>query len=857
MADLFDDAKRFVSNLTGIPGRQAYFLEVPGTDSAAALSVVSVEATEKMGAPTEVRIVLTHPSPLARADYLNRDAVFHIVSADGVARTFSGSIAGLSTLQTTADFTKYEVVLKSHFARLEAVTTSRIYQHQTTPQIIEAVLRSHGLEGHQFEFRLRREYPQHLFRFQYKVDDLSYVQMLMQKAGIYSYIVETEHGDQIVFADDVDHYLWNPHLTVPYRELAGLEATGTEAVTALKTHAIVVPQSFVVADYNPEQAWERFRDEANVAPQDPTTYGQPYVYGTHHLDQAGAQWEAQLRHEAAIAEQVVYEGESNVLVLQAGRVLTLDTALPDAPDGQIVTEVTHSGARDRAYTNSYKAIPANRRFRLKLEEKRWPKIAGTLSARVTSPDQYKYAYVNAAGYYTVRFDVDFADWPAGGESVPLRLAKPFAGKLQTGFHFPALHNDEAVVSFRDADPDKPEIIGFHHHSQARDLVTSDRRWLSRNMIRTQSNNKLRMEDWAGQEGVKLSTEHSGTSHLDLGYLVDEKLERRGEGFELRTSGHGVGRGGKGLHLTAYDRPGASGQQLDMQETIAQLEQALALAKSLGDAARTAKAVPADTDAQQQVKDELDGLKQPGLLTSAPASIGIAAGAGVQVAAQENISAVAGKNADFSVMKRFTVAAGELVSLFAQKLGIKIFAAKGPVKIQAQSDAMSLVASKDVTVASVNGAVRISARKELTLNCGGAFIQLKDGSITLGGPLDLFLKVITIQKKGKESLDPSFDVLPSGKVGDLPHFLEINHHYTDIEPVRNAPYKVQLSDGTILSGTLDATGFARLDGVEPGKATVELGEDARHWTGEAKRPNSSSDAATDAQTGINLVRTFLS
>jgi type VI secretion system secreted protein VgrG len=52
------------------------------------------------------------------------------------------------------------------------------------------------LEGHQFAFRLRREYPKHLFRFQYKLDDLSYVRMLMQKAGIYSYIVETEHGDQ-------------------------------------------------------------------------------------------------------------------------------------------------------------------------------------------------------------------------------------------------------------------------------------------------------------------------------------------------------------------------------------------------------------------------------------------------------------------------------------------------------------------------------------------------------------------------------------------------------------------------------------------------------------------------------------
>ncbi|MFP3590024.1 hypothetical protein SCB29_41420, partial [Paraburkholderia sp. SIMBA_055] len=79
--------------------------------------------------------------------------------------------------------------------------------------------------------------------------------------------------------------------------------------------------------------------------------------------------------------------------------------------------------------------------------------------------------------------------------VPLRLAKPFAGKGQTGMHFVALDNDEAVISCRDGDPDKPEVIAFHHHSQARDLVTNDRRWLSRNMIRTQANNKLRMEDW--------------------------------------------------------------------------------------------------------------------------------------------------------------------------------------------------------------------------------------------------------------------------------------------------------------------------------------------------------------------------
>ncbi|WP_027796319.1 type VI secretion system Vgr family protein [Paraburkholderia acidipaludis] len=765
MASLYDEARQFVTSLTTIPGRQAYFLEVPGTDSAAQLSVVSFTATEKMGEPNVITIEVTHPGQLARADYLNRDACFKIVPDDGVPRTFSGYIGRMSTVQTTRDYTKYAMVLTSHFARLKARTNTAVFQHLTIPQILQKLLRAHGIREHQMLFRLRGNYPKLLWRFQYQMTDFDYAHMLMEKAGIYCYVVETEYGDQIVFGDDIDHYIYDPRLIAPYREAAGLEAGGVEAISTLKTHTEIVPQSYMVADYNPESAWERFKDEANVAPQDSTTYGQPYIYGTGHLDQAGAKWEAQLRHEVVLARQIVYEGESNIVALQCARVLETDIVLPDAPQGQVITEITHRGARDKPYSNSYKAIPADRRFRLQLEPSKWARIAGTLSARVCSPDKYTYGYLNAAGYYVVRLDADFGDWPKGGESVPLRLAKPFAGKLQTGMHFVALDNDEAKITFRDGDPDKPEISGFHHHSQARDLVTSDRRWLSRNTIRTQSNNKLRMEDWKGQEGIKLSTEHSGKTQLNMGYLVDGKLTQRGEGYELRTSGYGVDRAGKGLYLTTWDRPGATGKQLDMQETIAQLESALATAKALAASATSAKAEPADTDAQQQIKTDLDGLKQPGMLMSTPSSAALVTGQGMQFAAEGSISATAGKNADWSVVKRFTVAAGEKLSLFAQKLGIKIFASKGPVEIQAQSDAMSMFADQDVSVTSVNGTVRVSAKNELVLECGGAFVQLKDGNITLGGPADLFFKVITIQKKGAASMN-SNPILPHG-TGTIP------------------------------------------------------------------------------------------
>jgi len=658
-----------------VTGRQAYFLEVPGSATASRLSVVSFDGVERIGEPYRLTIMLTHQDELSRADYLGKDASFSIVPADASSRKFSGWITRFSKLKTTKDFISYEMVVEAHFSRLAATRASRVYQHQTTPEIIEAVLRRHGFQG---------------------------------------------------------------------------------------THARSVAQGYTVADYNPEQAWERFKADANVASDDATTYGKPYIYGTSHLDADGAQWEAQLRHEAEIAWQVVYEGESNVLALQPGRILHIDAPLADAPDGQVVIEVTHRGGRDDAYTNSYKAIPSGRRFRLQLDEDAWPKVVGSLSARVTSPGKYKYAYLTQQGYYVVRFDLDFDEWNPGGESVPLRLAKPFAGALQTGIHFPALDGTEAVVEFRDGNPDKPYIAAFHHNSQAVDHVTSDDRWLSRNVIRTQSNNKLRMEDWEGQEGIKLSTEHSGKSQLNLGYLVDAKKQKRGEGFELRTSGYGAIRGGRGIFISADDQPGAGGAQLEMEAAKKLLADTFAQMQRLNECANAAKVQLADIESQRDlIEERLADLKQAVMLASAPSGMAFATANSLQLAAEHNLTATARSNLELGAGNRVSIAAGQGMSLFAQDNGIKLVAAKADFSAAAHSGNMQLAASKEMTLSSVNGTLTAVSSGALTLSSQGAYIKLDGGNIELGCPGSITLKTGNFTWQGPANMNPPLPELPVG------------------------------------------------------------------------------------------------
>ncbi|MGN5479802.1 DUF2345 domain-containing protein [Cupriavidus basilensis] len=90
--------------------------------------------------------------------------------------------------------------------------------------------------------------------------------------------------------------------------------------------------------------------------------------------------------------------------------------------------------------------------------------------------------------------------------------------------------------------------------------------------------------------------------------------------------------------------------------------------------------------------------------SAPAGVALTSGADLQHTAAQNLIATAGNHADFSIARRFTLAAGELVSIFAQKLGLKLFAARGKVEIQAQSDEMRLLADKHMTITSCSSAV---------------------------------------------------------------------------------------------------------------------------------------------------------
>ncbi|HGW1175778.1 TPA: DUF2345 domain-containing protein [Klebsiella pneumoniae] len=791
-------------------------LKIRGLSSG--VDVLSFEGKEQLSAPFRYDIQFTSSDKsIAPESVLMQDGAFSLTAppVQGIPtqtplRTLYGVITGFKQLSSSRDEARYEVRLEPRLALLSRSHQNAIYQNQTVPQIVEKILRErHEMRGQDFVFNLKGDYPSREQVMQYDEDDLTFISRLLSEVGIwfrFSTDARLKIG-VIEFYDDQSGY--ERGLTLPLRHPSGMSDSGTEAVWDLNTAYSVVSRSVTTRDYNYREAMaEMTTGQFDVTGGDNTTYGEAYHYADNFLKtgdkatpESGAFY-ARIRHERYLNGRAILKGQSTSSLLMPG--LEIKVEGNDAPEvfrkGILITGITASAARDRSYELTFTAIPYSERYGYRPPLIRRPVMAGTLPARVTSTTANDvYAHIDKDGRYRVNLDFDRDTWKPGFESLWVRQSRPYAGDTY-GLHLPLLAGTEVSIAFEDGNPDRPYIAGVKHDSAHTDHVTIQN--YKRNVLRTPANNKIRLDDERGKEHIKVSTEYGGKSQLNLGHLVDAGKQQRGEGFELRTDMWGAIRAKKGVFISADAQEKAQGQALMMDEALSQLQEALSLVEALHSAAEVAKSELADLQTQKTLLSEtLTELKKSALLLSAPAGIAQVRPKSLQLSSGENLISTSGKNTDFSVFKKFTVAAGEAVSLFAQKLGIKIFASKGKVEIQAQSDEMLLDACKDLRISSSDGKILISAKNEIILTSGGGYIRIGGGTVECAAPDKIIERGAVWQKFSGQSISQAMQEWDSTDFSITP---EILWKQTG-KPAKNQKVRVTRGDGTTVEMTTDDQG----------------------------------------------------
>lgn len=376
---------------------------------------------------------------------------------------------------------------------------------------------------------------------------------------------------------------------------------------------------------------------------------------------------------------------------------------------------------------------------------------------------------------------------AGDENAScwVRVAYPHAGGGWGGVFVPRV-GEEVIIDYLDGDLDRPIITGRVYNG------ANTPQWHSNGLLSGQKSkeflgsgyNQLVFDDSTGQGRVHLySTQTS--ARLDLGYLIQQdgnaRGAYRGSGFELASQAYGAIHAAQGLLLSTHGKPEGS-QQLDVSETREQLRGAQSLVQTMSEASAAHQAETLEA-AQQALKTlyeatqksvagvaeggrtagggagNANGFQEPVMVLSAPAGMGLSTQDSLHVAADQQLNVVSGQSTHIAAGKSLLASVSEKISLFVPNAGMKLFAGKGKVEIQAHSDNIELTAQKSVKLISATERIEVAADQEILLTSGGAYIRLKGGNIEIHAPGAIDVKGSQHAFAGPVSMPYKLPIMP--------------------------------------------------------------------------------------------------
>ncbi|WP_373357685.1 type VI secretion system Vgr family protein [Acinetobacter lactucae] len=377
-------------------------------------------------------------------------------------------------------------------------------------------------------------------------------------------------------------------------------------------------------------------------------------------------------------------------------------------------------------------------------------------------------YVDQWGRIKVRFlftrvDDHSHDGGAGSndndtDSAWVDVLTPWAGE-GSGARFLPRVGEIVVIDFFDGNIDRPFVVGRIHEAELHPTQFDQKGQLPDTKklsgIRSEEVdgkgfNQLRFDDTTGQISAQLQSSHAA-SQLNMGNLSHPKdkaeSDGRGEGFELRTDQWGAVRAGSGLLISTHKQDQAQGVHLDANEAKQQIEGGLNNAQALSEVAKNQQTDPLDM--LENIQNFLEILKQEDpkkaaefqsavMLLASPKSIALSSNEDIHLSANGQLTQSAGDSINISTQKNIVSHASQKISLFAAQEGARLFAGQGKVEIQAQGDALDMIARKGVQITSTEDTVFITSPTEINLTANGSQVKLNGSGIfpVTGGKLEV-------------------------------------------------------------------------------------------------------------------------
>jgi len=787
---------------------------------------------------------------------MGRMVTISLIREDGSLRYFNGYVTEFRFLRSDGGFAFYRMLLEPWLALARLRKNCMSFHNKNVLEITQQTL---------------RQYPQadwHMVRIddwtltvanQYNETDYNHLHRRWEALGLHYWYEHRFDGHKLMISDnstlarpiDEEAYVISFHDKGGSREDDGIhEWTAIRRLGSGKTTLASFNYKSPRAQHVEAASMNR---QGDVFPHE--IYEDSGAYGFRQYND-GVQL-AGRRMDEAEKDTQYFEAVANERHVLPGRTFKLGGHFSAKWESRRYDAEQRSSIGDRYYlilsadhevSNNYQAGPSapshfENRFTCIRRDIRWRPgrdynsepvfYTGIHTAIVTGPagadihtDEYGRVKLQHHWDRLGNYDEKSSPW--------IRVLSPAAGSEFGQIRLPRVGEEVAVV-YPNGNIDHPLVLGalyngMHLPPWALPQQQALAGLRSRELGGGTRGNHLVLDDTREMIQAQLKSDHQ-CSQLSLGHItrIEDNAGRkdaRGEGWELRTDGHGVARAAKGLLITTEARQSARGPIKDMGETAKRLDaahklhddQATAalqgLAQESGQQHDVADMLKAQNDGVRGTGEPFPELSEPHLVLASPAGIETTSAQSTHIASGEHTVLTAGRNLSIATGDSLFASIKQTFRLFVHKAGMKLIAASGQITVQAHEDDIQVIANKVLSLISQTDWIDLKGKKGVRLHGPECMVEITDRMQVFAPKPALFhgnLETLAPQNRPQPSAEHKITITEPKTPEDPKQLLfMLQTHAGSGRPFANVPYSLFKGETKVKDGITDDMGLIEVE-----------------------------------------------
>lgn len=429
--------------------------------------ILRVSGTEELGRLFDFTVELLATSEdIAFPDVLGGKLTLCLELEEG-ERYFDGCVVAFSQVGRRGRYALYHARLRPWFWYLGLTRDCRIFQHQSAPEIIQALFAEHGQSD--FEDALSQDYESREYCVQYRESDFDFLSRLMEEEGIYYFFRHDEGRHVLVLAD----------APVCHERIAGCDEANFLPPDSERGRARdhvwdwwlgqqIQTELFALRDFdfenprNPPEAKESRPREHQAGSYEAYDYPGGFIQASSHGRRLAA-----ARSDESQAQFESVRAIGNLRAIMAGGLFALKghpredqnreyLVTGSSVDARAADYEAGAEAEEASFRCSFTAIDSGVCFRPARVTPR-PVVQGLQTAIVVGQAGEE-IWTDQYGRVKCQFHWDRQGAKDENSSCWVRVSQAWAGSGWGAMFVPRI-GQEVIVAFLEGDPDRPIIVG--------------------------------------------------------------------------------------------------------------------------------------------------------------------------------------------------------------------------------------------------------------------------------------------------------------------------------------------------------------------------------------------------------------